>query len=444
MPGMNFTHDPKRDSWVESANRAGNAFPLQNLPYGVFRRQSSEPWRGGVAIGDHVLDLLALHESRLLSGTVERPLAAAARPALNEFMALGDPAWSSLRAALSRLLGDDGPALPARRAAVHALLVPQGEAEMKLPADVGDYSDFFTSYHHALNSGRINRPHQVLSPSFKFVPIGYHGRASTLVVSGTSVRRPLVQTREGERVTPEFGPCKLLDYEGELAFFIGPGNRQGEPISIDCIQNHLFGCSILNDWSARDAQTWEKFGSGPLSAKNFATSLSPWIVTMEALAPFRRPAFTRPPGDPPPLPYLDSLDERAHGALSVIVEVSLLTEAMRLTGESPALISRADFYEQYFTIGQIATHHASNGCALRPGDILGSGTVSNEQPESWGCLMERTQRGRSPLTLPNGEQRGFLEDGDEVIMTAHCERPDFATIGFGECRGRVVPAPALA
>lgn len=437
---LNETHDAARRSWVDSANAQGASFPIQNLPFGIFRRAGrNESWRGGVALGDSIVDLAALRDSRVLHGLATEALQAAAQPTLNEFMGLGHAHWSTLRRELAALLDEN--AGHEIRVALAATLVPQGEAELALPANVGDYSDFFTSYHHALNSGRINRPNNVLSPSFKFVPIGYHGRASTVVVSATDVRRPLVQTREGERTTPEFGPCRMLDYEGELAFYIGPGNAQGEPIPIERIQGHLFGCSILNDWSARDAQTWEKFGSGPLLAKNFATSVSPWVVTMEALVPFRSPAFQRLPGDPEPLPYLDAPAERERGALDITVEVALLTQRMRESGAPPCRISRARFSDQYFTIGQIATHHASNGCRLRPGDILGSGTVSNEQPESWGCLMEKTQRGRYPIALSSGEVRGFLEDGDEVVMSAYCERAGFVRIGFGECRGCVLPAP---
>jgi fumarylacetoacetase len=442
-PLVNATHDPRRKSWVSCANRDGSPYPIQNLPFGIFRRaDDNEAWRGGVAIGDMIVDLGSLCDSQLLSGKAADALAAAAQPTLNTFMSLGRPYWSSLRAALSHLFDADAPSPPGLRARLEAMLVPQARAELRVPAQVGDYSDFFTSYHHALNSGRINRPHQILSPSFKFVPIGYHGRASTIIVSGTPVRRPLVQTREGERAVPDFGPSLMLDYEGELAFYVGPGNLLGEPIAIADIQDHLFGCSILNDWSARDAQTWEKFGSGPLLAKDFATSVSPWIVTMEALAPFRQPAFQRPQGDPAPLTYLDSPFERSYGAINIAVEVSLLTSNMRHDGELPVRISSARFCEQYFTIGQIATHHASNGCALRPGDIIGSGTISNDSPGTWGCLMECTQRGQRPLQLPNGEARGFLTDGDEVVMTARCEHEDFITIGFGECRSRVMPAPA--
>lgn len=444
MDTIDQTHNPLRRSWVDSANTAGCPFPIQNLPYGVFRRRrTGESWRGGVAIGDQILDLRALDASPWLTGIAAEALAAAARPVLNDFMALGRRHWVSLRAELSRLLCADSVSLGPVRASLQSMLVPQAEAEMRLPANVGDYSDFFTSYHHAVNSGRINRPHQVLSASFKHMPIGYHGRASTVVISGTPVRRPLVQTREGNETVPTFGPCRMLDYEAELGFHVGPGNALGDPIPIKRIQEHLFGCTLLNDWSARDAQTWEKFGSGPLLAKDFATSISPWIVTMEALAPFRLPAPVRSDTDPAPLPYLDSPFERSGGAIDIVIAVSLLTEQMRHRGEAPFDLSCAHFSEQYFTIGQITTHHASNGCALRPGDIIGSGTVSNESPESWGCLMERTQRGRVPLALPQGDARGFLVDGDELILSAHCQRDGFIPIGFGQCRGRILPAPAI-
>jgi fumarylacetoacetase len=438
------THDPRRRSWLESANEPGGAFPVQNLPFGIFRRvDSGEDWRGGVAIGDAILDLSRLRETGVVSGTAAEALTAAAEPILNRFMGLGRRHWSALRGELSASLdADAAPQIRDRRAAIASCLVPQKDAELSLPAAVGDYSDFFTSYHHAINCGRINRPHQPLSPSFKHMPIGYHGRASTIVVSGTPIRRPLVQAPQAGQAGPRFGPCGMLDYEGELAFHVGAGNALGEPIPLEHVQEHLFGCTLLNDWTARDAQAWEKLGSGPLLAKDFATTISPWVVTMEALEPFRTAASQPPPDDPEPLPYLDSAFDRAHGGIDIIVEVSLLTETMRRRGEAPYRLSRASFAEQYFTIGQMATHHASNGCRLRPGDILGSGTVSNEDPQSWGCLLERTYRGREPLSLPNGERRAFLEDGDEVVMTAHCERPGFVSIGFGECRGRVLAAPA--
>jgi fumarylacetoacetase len=440
MHGINITHDPLRRSWVESANGPGD-FPIQNLPFGVFRRAGSrELWRTGVAIGDRILDLHALYHACPLEGAAAVALSVAQGASLNAFMGLTSDYWSALRLQLSDLLSSiaDG----ALRKTLQTCLVAQCDAELTLPAEVGDYSDFFTSYHHALNSGRINRPNQVLSPSFKFMPIGYHGRASTLICSGTAVRRPLVQTREGGCETPEFGACRMLDYEGELGFYVGSGNAQGEPIPIADIQRHLFGFSILNDWSARDAQTWEKFGSGPLLCKDFATSLSPWIVTMEAVAPFRMPRPARPEGDPPPLAYLESTFERESGAIDVTLEVALLSENMRNGSQPAQRLSHSHFGQQYFTIGQIAAHHASNGCRLRPGDLLGSGTISNEAADSWGCMMELTQRGRKPLTLANGEERSFLEDGDEVVISAYCERDGFVRIGVGECRGRVVPAPS--
>jgi fumarylacetoacetase len=442
MAGIDETHDPQRRSWLESANGPTD-FPIQNLPFGVFRRSgSNEGWRGGVAIGEAIVDLARLRDARVLAGDAAAALAAAAEPSLNRYMSLGSTAWSALRRALSRLLAADDPHRRDNQAALAPALVEQADAVLTVAADVGDYTDFYTSYHHALNGGRINRPSNPLPPSFKHVPIGYHGRASTIVVSGTPVRRPLVQSREGEREAPEFGPCRMLDYEGELAFHVGPGNAQGEPIPVARIHEHLFGCSILNDWSARDAQRWESFVAGPLLAKNFATSVSPWIVTTAALAPFRVPAPVRPPGDPAALPYLDAPTERDEGAFDIVIEVALLTEAMRNDRAPPYRISRARFREQYFTIGQMAAHHASNGCRLRPGDIIATGTVSNEEPGSWGSLMENTQRGKVPLVLPNGEARGFLADGDDVIIRARCERAGFVAIGFGECRGRVLAAPA--
>jgi fumarylacetoacetase len=319
-------------------------------------------------------------------------------------------------------------------------LVPQSDADLLMPALIGDYTDFYASLHHARNVGGMFRPDNPLLPNYRYVPIGYHGRSSSIVVSGTPVRRPLGQTKRDEDPVPLFGPSRMLDYELEVGFFIGPGNAQGEPIPIDLAQVHVFGLCLLNDWSARDIQKWEYQPLGPFLAKNFASSVSPWVVSLEALEPFRTGAFRREEGDPDPLPYLRSEDDTAQGGLDIVLEVSLSSEKMRRTGTPPALLSKGNFRDMYWTIAQMVTHHASNGCNLRPGDLMGSGTVSGSGPGSQGCLLELARRGAEPVPLAGGETRKFLEDGDEVILRGYCERPGYKRIGFGECRGIVLPA----
>ena len=435
---LNPTHDPARTSWIESANPATADFPLQNLPFGVFRPAGTQTPRIGVAIGDQILDLFAAADLDLL------PAAARAfcqQTTLNALMAAGPAAWTSLRARLSELLGADScPA--ALQAQVRRCLVPQGAATMQLPAAIGDYTDFYASIFHATNVGRLFRPDQPLLPNYKWVPIGYHGRSSSIAVSGTPVRRPHGQSRPVDQPAPLFGPSKSLDYELELGAFVGPGNPRGESIPLAAAAGHLFGVVLLNDWSARDLQSWEYQPLGPFLAKNFATTISPWVVTMEALAPFRAPAFARPAGDPAPLPYLADRNDAAHGGLALTLEVWLLTEKMRAAGGTPHRLSSGNFQQMYWTLAQLLTHHASNGCNLQPGDLLGSGTVSGPTPDSRGCLLELTARGTEPLRLPSDEERRFLEDGDEVILRGYAERPGARRIGLGECRGRVLPAQA--
>ena len=444
MYEIDETHDASLTSWVGSA-RGHTDFPIQNLPFGLFRRQgTAESWRGGVAIGEEILDLALLHQSGLVTGTAATAIAAASQSTLNAYMALGRTYWVALRKALSRLLSAADPKAAAHASKLAPLLVRQSAAQMTVPAQIGDYSDFYTSLSHATNGGRIHRRNPPVPVSFKHLPIGYHGRASTIVVSGTPVRRPLVQSREDGRELPEFGPTRQLDYEAELAFYIGPGNQVGEPIRIAEIHDHLFGVSILNDWSARDAQRWESAVVGPLLGKDFATSVSPWIVTMDALAPFLVEPFQRSADDPEPLPYLKSEFEAKSGGIDIVIEVAIQSASMRNQNISPYRLSQANFRNQYFTIGQMAAHHVSNGCRLRPGDLVGSGTISDVAPGSWGCLVEITSRGEQPVSLPDGESRRFLEDGDEVIMRANCSRPGYLSIGFGECRGRILCASAHA
>ncbi len=436
---INKTHDPALRSWVESANDPATDFPIQNLPFGVYQRAGlPDAPRGGVAIGDRILDVGNAARDGLFEGPTWGPALTCSAPTLNGLMSLGPEAWTVLRARLSRLLSVD--AKPEEREKARGHLVPMSSAEMLIPARIGDYSDFYASLFHATNVGKMMRPDNPLLPNYKHVPIGYHGRSSSIVIGGTPVRRPRGQRKPEGAAEPEFGPSQSLDYELEVGFYVGPGNAQGEPIPIAEADDHLFGLCLLNDWSARDLQAWEYQPLGPFLAKDFATSISPWIVSMEALEPFRSPAFARPPGDPPPLPYLSSEQNAKHGAIDVMLQALLSTRKMREAGTEPAEICRSRLRELYWTPGQLVAHHASNGCNLRSGDLLGSGTVSGEAKESRGCLLERTWRGTEPLALPSGETRRFLEDGDEITLRGFCERPGFARIGLGECRGTITPA----
>ena len=392
-------------------------FPLENLPFGVFRRAANERGRIGVAFGYDVVDLAALVDDGLLSGVDAEACRA---PVLNPLMALGHAHTSALREQLTALL----------RAGSVKQLVRMRDAEMLLPVEIGDYSDFYASLHHATNVGRLFRPDNPLLPNYKYVPIGYHGRASSIVVSETPVRRPRGQT-------PAFGPSQRLDYELEVGFFIGQGNRLGSPIPIDAAGEHIFGFCLVNDWSARDIQAWEYQPLGPFLGKSFATTISPWVVTREALAPFRVPAFQRDRGDPAPLDYLRSERDQRSGGIDLVLEVYLQSRKMRETGLAPMRVSRGNFREMYWTPAQMVAHHASNGCNLRTGDLLASGTVSGPSDEARGCLLELTRGGAEPIALPTGETRRFLEDGDEVILRGRCEREGCAPIGLGECRGRI-------
>ncbi|MES2522387.1 MAG: fumarylacetoacetase [Gemmatimonadota bacterium] len=431
------TTDPSLQSWLPSANAPGADFPVQNLPFGVFRRAGSrETPRVGVAIGDAILDIPACLAAGLLKDEAAHEGArACSNTSLNALMALGTAPRRALRAALSALLAESAPAHQ-RQTAEHALVLQQ-EAELFLPATIGDYTDFYASVHHATNVGVLFRPDQPLMPNYKWVPIGYHGRASSIVLSGTDVRRPQGQRKGPDDVAPTVGPSRSLDYELELGAFVSTGNPLGSTIPLGEANEHMFGLCLLNDWSARDIQAWEYQPLGPFLAKNFASSISPWVVTMEALAPFRVPLAPRADGDPAPLPYLDDAGDREGGGFDITLEVSLQTARMRESGEPPARLSHANARDLYWTMAQMLAHHASSGCNLRPGDLLGSGTISGPQPENRGCLLELTRRGAEPFTLPNGETRKFLEDGDEVVFTAYAERAGATRIGFGECRGRI-------
>lgn len=431
---IDATHDPALSSWVESANAPDSDFPVQNLPLGRFRLAGAdEPLRCGVAIGDQVLDLqLALQLSPWPDGVPEL-LAPLAAGELAAFMALGRPAWKALRAALSAALAEGSDTAPF----LELCLLPQAQAAMALPCRVGDYTDFYTGIHHALTVGKLMRPDHPLLPNYKWVPIGYHGRASSVTLGGP-VTRPRGQTRSSGD-TPHFGPSQRLDYELELGLWVGVGNELGTPVPMAQAEERLFGVTLLNDWSARDLQGWEYQPLGPFLAKNFSTMVSPWIVSFEALAPFRRP-FTRPAGDPQPLPYLDSEFNREAGALDIRLEVWLQTARMRELGLPAQRLSHSNALDAYWTPAQLVAHHTSNGCNLATGDLLGTGTLSGPLPAQGGSLLELSAGGRQPLTLPGGETRCFLEDGDTVTLRAFCAAPGAVRIGLGSVSGTVLPA----
>jgi fumarylacetoacetase len=437
---LDDTHRADLTSWVESAQAPDGDFPIQNLPLGCFRTTGWSP-RPGVAIGDAILDLVAAREALLLEGVLGSLVdACAADGSLNPLLAAGRSELRALRAIVSRILRADTDEGARAREMRGALLVPMDAAQMLLPARVGDYTDFYASIYHATNVGSMFRPDQPLLPNYKWVPIGYHGRASSLVPSGTAVRRPEGQTRDDAASEPRFGPTRRLDYELEVGLFVGAGNALGAPIPIAEAEQHVAGLCLVNDWSARDIQAWEYQPLGPFLAKNFATTVSPWLVTLDALEPFRAPAFERAEGDPAPLPYLSDPGNQRRGGVDITLEVLISSARMRAEDLAPMRVSLGSFTTMYWTPGQLVTHHASNGCNLQPGDLLASGTVSGPSNESRGCLLERTWRGTEPLTLPTGETRRFLEDADEVIMRGWCERAGFRRIGFGECRGIVNPA----
>ena len=437
---LDHTHDPSLQSWVESANDPAADFPIQNLPFGVFKRRGPDASpRIGVAIGEEILDVAACADAGLIDERFVDAVEACRAPKLNELMALGRAVARDLRGALSRLLRADSVESGRARSDATRILVRAGEAELLMPATIGDYTDFYASIHHATNVGSMFRPDNPLLPNYKWVPIGYHGRASSIVVSGTPIRRPWGQMRDGNEGAPKFAPSHRLDYELEVGAFIAAGNALGAPVSIARADEHVFGLCLVNDWSARDIQAWEYQPLGPFLAKNFGTSISPWVITLDALEPFRVAAEPRPSGDPEPLPYLSSGDATP-GAIDISLEVLLTTSKMRETGVPAWRVSAGSFTDMYWTIAQLVAHHASNGCNLQPGDLLASGTVSGATKASRGCLLERTSRGAEPLELPSGETRAFLQDGDEVAMRGICERSGFRRIGFGECVGRVLSA----
>lgn len=437
---INDTHDQNLKSWIESANAPETDFPIQNLPFCVFsRRETYENTRIGVAIGDYVLDVYRCYEAMLFDDESFTIAVVAENYCLDHsVMKKNASIQSAFRRRLVEILSEQ--ADEETRKAVSRSLVPIEEAEFWLPVHIGDYTDFYCSIFHATNVGSMFRPDNPLLPNYKYVPIGYHGRASSIVVSGTEIVRPKGQNRSDAEAPPVFIPVKNLDYEMEVGFFVGCGNEMGEAIPIEDAERRIFGLCLVNDWSARDIQAWEYQPLGPFLAKNFATTISPFIVTMEALAPFRTPAFTRPEGDPKPLDYLYSEENEKNGGFDINLEVYLQTEKMRNEGIEPHLLSRSNTKDLYWTIPQMLTHHASNGCNLQTGDLMATGTVSGDSKDARGCLLELTWRGTEPIELPSGETRRFLEDGDEVIMRGYCEREGFRRIGFGECRGVILPA----
>ena len=445
MYEINETHDPNLKSWVESANDPNTDFPIQNLPFCYFWQRGDDTYwskitrfkKSGVIIGDQILQFHGDSGKSLFQRKSDREL--------SRFVPSGDregdveyPFRSmKFRRRLVEILKAD--ATKSDRKLAERLLVPISEVSFKAP-EIGDYTDFYCSIYHATNVGSMFRPDAPLLPNYKYVPIGYHGRASSIVISGTDVKRPHGQNRSDAEAPPVFIPAKNLDYEMELGFFVGQGNEQGSPIPIGEAEQHIFGMCLVNDWSARDIQAWEYQPLGPFLAKNFATTISPFVVTMEALAPFRTPAFNRPDGDPQPLDYLNDAANQKFGGLDINLEVYIQTEKMRTENIEPHLLSRSNTKDLYWTVGQMLTHHASNGCNLQTGDLIASGTVSGKEKSERGSMLELSWRGTEPIELPNGETRRFLEDGDEIIMKGYCEREGFRRIGFGECRGRIIPA----
>ena len=433
---LNETHDPARKSFIESANAPDCDFPIQNLPYCVFRpaAATSAPLRVGVAIGDQILDLAAAGPG--FGGLAGEAAKAGAAPFLNVLMSLGPQAWSALRLALSRALSTEH----GNPGNINPHLVAMKDADVRLPVAFRNFTDFFASVFHASNAGRMFRPDNPLMPNYKYVPVAYHSRASSVRVSGTPVRRPQGQRKGANEDAPSYGPSRNLDFELELGVFVGLGSELGQTIPVGRAAEHVFGYCLLNDWSARDVQGWEYQPLGPFLGKNFGTTISPWIVTAEAMAPFHTAAYVRPAGDPAPLPYLSDTEDQTSGGLDITLEAYLSTETMRKSGAAPQRITQTSFALMYWTIAQMIAHHTCNGCNLEIGDLIGSGTVSGPDKSSWGSLLELTARGREPIALPGGEKRGFIEDGDEILVRGVCAKPGQTRIGFGDCRAVILPA----
>ncbi len=433
---INETHNPELTSWVESANLPFADFPVQNLPFAIFRREdSNEAFRAGVAIGDQVLDLAALKKTEVFSGLAQSALEACNAPELNAFMAMGKEAWSELRLALSKALRSNSPF----QAQLSDCLITQRDVEYSLPCQIGDYTDFYTSIYHATSVGRLFRPDNPLLPNYKWIPIGYHGRSSSINISGSDFNRPQGQLKMPDAEIPVLAPCQRLDYEMELGIYIGKGNASGQPIALDQAEEHIFGMCLFNDWSARDIQGWEYQPLGPFLSKSFASTVSPWIITTEALAPFKTP-WQRDVSDPQPLAYLESTQNRNSGSYDVQLEVQLETEKMRHENQPASHLSLSSFRHSYWTAAQMVAHHTVNGCNLKPGDMFGSGTQSGPSAEEAGSLLELSHGGKQKIELDNGETRTFLEDGDSVIMRGWCQKEGATRIGFGEVSATVLPS----
>jgi len=436
MYSLNETHDPALTSWVASANTGETDFPIQNLPFASFKCKSNdEDFRGGVAIGDQILDLKAAANSGLFNGLAQQALVACSKEKLNDYMAMGKDTWSALRLALSQALRTGA----SEEAALADYLVAMDDAQFTTPCVIPDYTDFYASVYHATNIGALFRPDNPLLPNYKWIPIGYHGRSSSIDVSGQTFPRPKSQTKAPDAAEPSFGPCKRMDFELEMGIFIGTGNALGTSISIDEADDHVFGMCLFNDWSARDIQGWEYQPLGPFIAKNFASTMSPWIVTNEALAPYRT-AFSHPANDPQPMAYLSSTENSTSGGLDVALEVLLQTETMRKAGEEATSLATSNMKYSYWTVAQMVTHHTVGGCNMQPGDLLATGTMSGPDASEACAMIELTTGGKNPITLPNGETRTFLEDGDTVVITGHCARDGAVRIGFGQSIGTVLPA----
>jgi fumarylacetoacetase len=434
---MNSTTDPNLKSWIESANGSDTDFPIQNLPFGLFSRSDSDDRHIGIAIGEEVLDCHALVERGYLDDHCS-PAARCALSAnsLNDYLGLGRDEWQSVRERVSALLRSDMPDLKDKPDDRDACFLRQSEVRMHVPMAIGDYTDFYASLHHATNVGSMFRPDNPLLPNWKHLPVGYHGRASSIVVSGTPINRPMGQTIAADGEDPKFGPVRLLDYELEVTFVVGPGNPMGHRIDIENARDHLFGLMLMNDWSARDVQKWEYQPLGPFNSKNFGTTLSPWIVTLDALEPFMVPGPLRGDEDPKNLDYLNWADDFG---IDLQLTVEITSAAMREAGTEPTLVSRGNYSDMYWTMSQMLAHHTKTGCPMRPGDIFASGTVSGVTEDSRGCLLERTWRGQNPITLGDGTERKFLQDGDEVVINGWCQRDGAQRIGFGSCAGVVHP-----
>jgi fumarylacetoacetase len=436
---LSATHDARLQSWVTSAN-GHPEFPIQNLPLGVFSPPGGKP-RGGVAIGDEILDLSAALEAGLFTGEAAKAAEAACQPTLNALLALGRGPRAGLRVRLSTLLEAAGAERGRLEGIRNRLLHRAADCTLHVPAQAGDYTDFYTGIQHALNVGRLFRPDNPLMPNYKYVPIGYHGRASSIRPSGTPVRRPNGQRKPGSETVPSFGPCRNLDYELEIGIWIGSGNELGEPIPIAEATEHVGGFCLFNDWSARDIQAWEYQPLGPFLSKNFGSTISPWIVTPEALEPFRIPQPPRPEGDPAPLDYLLDASDQKRGAFEIELEVLLITEGLRSKNLPPHRLGLSGTRYMYWTVAQLIAHHTCNGCNLAAGDLLGSGTISAPSEDGFGSLLEVTQGGKKTVELASGETRTFLQDGDEVLLRGRARRDGYAAVGFGECRAKILPAP---